>query len=353
VSSHEVRNGVRIQRLTGTVLNKDILPLRFLNVLTLCLSIFLRCLIQFRRKDAALVVTTPPLLPFVVALACRIKGANCLLLIHDVFPDVLVAAGIFRRVGLAIHILEGLSRFLYRSVKRIVVLADDMAKLVARKMEGISKKISTIPNWADLDLVSPAGREGNALLKALGLQAKFILQYSGNLGRTHGLEDILAAAEMLRGQAEIQFLIIGSGAKRPWVEEQIRTKQLRNVTLLHRCLRAKLNISLNACDAAIVAYVPGMAGISVPSRMYNILAAGKPLLAVAETGSELARMVHDYGIGWLVPPREPARLVEAILQARADPERLLLMAARARALVENQYTFGDALHAYGRLLREL
>ena len=131
--------------------------------------------------------------------------------------------------------------------------------------------IELIPNWADLEDIAPSDRQENALLSTLGIADRFVVQYSGNIGRTHGIDTLLSAADRLRDD-RVQFLFIGDGAT-----------------------------SLNACDVAVVSLAPGMSGVSVPSRMYNILAAGKPIVAVADDESELARVVREEQVGWVVP----------------------------------------------------
>jgi len=170
------------------------------------------------------------------------------------------------------------------------------------------------------------------------------------MGRTHGLECIVEAACRTADRGDVHFLFIGWGAKRRWLEESIRARGLQNVTVLPYLPREELAISLNACDLAVISFVPGMIGSSVPGRMYNIMAAGKPIVAVAEPESELALVVKEEGIGWVVPPGDSARLVEAILEAKASSSLIAEMGARARALVETKYSVERVLEQYAQLL---
>ena len=228
-----------------------------------------------------------------------------------------------------------------------------MRALVARKIGGRCHSIIIIPNWADVSGITPLPRDRNGLLQELGLTQQFVVQYSGNMGRTHGIESLWVSARQLSHQPDVHFLIIGTGAKKEWLEERIQRDGLRNVTVLPTRPRNDLASTLNACDVAIISFIAGTAGISVPSRMYNILAAGKPIIAVADDGSELALVIREEQVGWVVPPGQTDRIVEAILEARANPERLIDMGQRARAAAEQNYSFERVIQAYYDLIQSL
>jgi len=292
------------------------------------------------------VVTNPPALPFFVSLACRLRGARCILLIHDVYPEVMVATGLARRGVLLTRWLGWLNQRLYRSVVWIAVLGRDMARLAQAKLEPGDGRVVIIPNWADLDEVKPVRRDRNALLRELGLTDKFVVQYAGNMGRPNDLESLIESAWLLRDENDIHFLFIGSGAKRAWLECAVRENHLANVTILPNRPRSDQQNFINACDVGVVSLVPGMTGVSVPSRTYNILAAGKPLVAIVGQDSETALMVREESVGWVVPPGQPGKIIEAILEARARPELVAEMGKRARQAAETKYSLARAVEAY-------
>jgi colanic acid biosynthesis glycosyl transferase WcaI len=209
-----------------------------------------------------------------------------------------------------------------------------------------------VTNWADIETISPKSRQENRLLKQLGIEGKIVFQYSGNMGRTHGLETILEAAVLLEGEESIHFLLIGSGAKRHGVETYLAGSRLRNVTLLPLQPRQDLSDTLNACDVAIISFVKGTAGISVPSRMYNIMAAGKPILAVADDTSELALVVREENIGWVVRPGDKNALADAIQNAQSAPRKLKELGERARAAAM-KYSRSHAVDSYRSLIDSL
>ncbi len=346
----ECHNGVRIERCCGTRLSKDVVALRLVNLATISAAIFFRAVRRLRRGDVALVVTNPPFLPFVVAAACRLRGARCLLRIDDVYPEVMVATGLTGPASLTTRLVAAMTRWLYRHVDHIVVLGRDMAELATKKLGAARTPVTVIPNWADVDLVSPRAKADTALARELGLTDRFVVQCAGNMGRAQGIETVFEAAEMLRGDAGIHFLFIGTGARRPWMEREVREKALANVTLLAPRPRADQPNFLNACDVAVIPLVPGMFGAGVPSRAYNVMAAGRPIIVVADPRSEVSLLVAEEGVGWAVAPGDPAALVGAILEARADPTRLAAMGARARATAERTYTRASVVGRYRDLV---
>lgn len=352
-AARERRHDVDIHRCGATSLNKDLLPFRLVNLVTISVALFVNAVRRFRRDDAVLVVTNPPLLPFAIALACRLRGARCLLLIHDVYPEVLTAAGLARADSVLVRIVASLTARLYRAVDRIVVLGRDMKALVIAKVPETIGKIRVIENWADTWEVVPTDRAGNSLLRSLGLSDKFVVQYAGNMGRTHGLEVVMQSAVDLQHSDDVHFLFIGSGAKRPWLESAVREHRLKNVTVLPRQPRSDLAVFLNACDVAIISFLPGMAGVSVPSRTYNILAAARPVIAVADEDSELAMIVREEKVGWVVPPGRSSEVTAAILEARQNRERLAEMGRNGRVVAGTRYTLDRAIDKYADMIREL
>jgi colanic acid biosynthesis glycosyl transferase WcaI len=346
--AREEREGVDIHRCIGTTLDKDVPLLRLLNAVTLSASIFLSVLRRVRKGDAVLVVTNPPPLPFVVYLACRLRGARCLLLIHDVYPEVLVASGMAAPGSLLVRAVGWLTRLLYRGVERIIVLGRDMEQLVHDKLGHGNERVAVIPNWADLELVSARPREGNALLRELALQDRFVVQYAGNMGRTHGIETLIDAAVALRG-TRVHFVFIGSGAKKRWIEERVQGLGLENVTVLGNRPRSDQDNFLNACDITVISFVRGMAGVSVPSRMYNVMAAGKPILAVADDHSELALVVRENDIGWVLAPGDSQGIVDCLRHASENADRVRDMGRRARAVAEERYSLGKVIESYREL----
>jgi colanic acid biosynthesis glycosyl transferase WcaI len=345
----DVHNGVVIYRCFVPTFNKNVLFFRVLRLLSVSLSIFWKSLLKVAHGDIVLVVTNPPSLPFITRIVCWLHGAKSVLLIHDVYPDVLIASGMMREQSLLARFLRLLNRRLYESVNHIIVIGRDMCLLVKSHLRDRHPEVEYIPHWADVESIVPMPRLENPLLLQLHLIDKFVFQYSGNIGRTHDIESIVAAAQQLLGYEDIHFLFIGDGAKRQWLEASIRTSHLRNMTILPPQPREILLTTLNACDVAIISFVKGMKGVSVPSRMYNIFAAGKPIIALTDPLSELGMVINEEQIGWVIPQGDIEALVKAILAIRKRTD-LHMFSARA---VSKRYQYSKVMEKYYLLMNRL
>jgi glycosyltransferase involved in cell wall biosynthesis len=245
------------------------------------------------------------------------------------------------------------SRWLYNNSDRIIVLGRDMRDLIVDKLDSCKERVVIATNWGDTEAVFHQPLSENLLLRKLSLEGRFVVQYCGNIGRTHGIEDIAEAAELLAPDPEFHFLLIGWGAKKHWAILQKQERKLENLTILDPLSQKEFCDGLNACNVAIISFSSGMAGISVPSRMYNVLAAGKPLLAVCDDDSELAAVVREEEIGWVVPSGRADLIVSTLREAKVNPERLRSMGERARRAAETKYTSGHVLQIYESLIESL
>jgi glycosyltransferase involved in cell wall biosynthesis len=349
----EMRNRVNVQRCRATTLDKNKLPGKIINLITISLAIFLAALFRFRRGDIIIVVTNPPLLPYLAALACRVRGARIILLVHDVYPEILTRLGILKPQSIPLRLLNRASVWLYQSTDRILVLGRDMQSLIAAKIPSRRDRVVIATNWANTEMIAPVPRSGNQLLDSLKLKDKFVVQFFGNMGRPHCIEDLLGAAELLRPDPEIHFLLVGWGVKKVWAVKEQQARKLDNMTIIDPLPREQSCDVQNACDIAINTLSSDMSGISVPSRTYNVMASGKPMLAVCDDDSELAAVVHEERIGWVVPPGRPDLLAAAIRAAKADPDELRSMGERAYQAAEAKYTIASVLKVYTTLIEGL
>lgn len=347
----EEHNGVFIERCKVPSLDKNKLPLRIVRAVAVSLAIFYKASLKVRRNDVILVVTNPPSLLFLMAIICRLRRAKFFILVHDVFPENLVAASLVKPHSLTLQVLRILSKWVYQRAHKIIVIGRDMGALIQDKLGKGTDRVHVIPNWAEVNEISPQARDKNSLLHDLGLQEKFIVQFAGNLGRVQGVEYLIQAAERLKHDG-VHFLFIGDGAKKQVIEERIKSGELTNITLLKNRPRSEQSNFLNACDLSLVSLAPGMLGLGVPSKTYNIMAAGKPVVAVVDAQSEVGMLVKEEGLGWVVPPAEPNRLADVILEAKSDRKRLREMGLRARAAAESRYSLSNIVEAYKNLLSD-
>ena len=335
----ETRNGVQIIRCIATTFDSKNILGRLINFFTISFSIAFCAIIRIKKADKILVVTNPPLLPFLIRIICWAKGANFYLLVHDVYPDVFVPLGLIKKSSLIYKCLSKMNTLLFESAYRIIVLGRDMRDLVQKKCNNLDhEKIVIIPNWADINEISLISKESCPIVKRHQLKDKYIVQYSGNHGRTHDLISLVKAAEILKNEEDIIFLFIGSGSAKKSLINYVKNKGIKNVIFEDYVEFSQLNLALNTSDLFVILFKKGMSGISVPSRLYNLMAAEKPILASVDSNSEVAQVLYEEQIGKRVDPSSPSALAEQILYFRNNPSEVNLMANRARKAAETKYS---------------
>ena len=348
----EFHNGVRIRRCWSTSFSKDRLALRLVNVATILVSFFWNMLWRFRRGDVVLVVTNPPPLPFAALLAGKLRGAKCHLLIHDIYPDVLVPTGFTKHNSLPYRIINFFSKRLYSGVNQIIAIGRDMKQRVVAKSPAFESKTCVIANWCDHEQIQPFPKQENPIRSQLGLLDKFVVQYSGNMGRTHGLDTIAEAAKILEAQnhSDIHWLVCGAGGGRANFESKCQEFGLSSVTIHDFFPRSELRHSLTCGDIGIISFIKEMSGISVPSRMYNFFAAGLPVIGVTESNSELALTIDENGIGWVVEPENPEALANCVLEAYSNRNNLPTMERHCRDTAMAKFQRSSAIEKYRSVL---
>lgn len=349
----EQRHGVSIFRMRGTHFPKDRIALRLLNVVTLTLATFFFLLVRIRPGDHILAVTNPPSVPPLLALIVKLRRARAVLLVHDVYPEVLVAVGVLSPGSLIVRTMNRVMKATVSAFDHIVVLGHDMAELVSRNRDIAPERLSIIPNWGDTTAIVPTDISANAIARQLNAQDKTIIQYSGNIGRTHDIELVLDVARRLAGRDDILFLFAGEGGKMPLVEAESR-RDGSNIVVLPRQPAELLPALLSCATATIIALPPGMTGISVPSRMYNVMAAARPIISVGDKGSTLSTTIRDGDAGWYCDA-DAASLQAQIEQIASDQGHAAAKSkgANARRLAESRYTRQTVIDQFTSLLKAI
>lgn len=344
------RNGVTIHRVQHTTLSKRNMVLKGVNFL----SYVRACRKQIRNvpePDVVVFETDPFLLPF-VADGFQ-KYCNCQLVgyLQDIYPDVAVALGKVKN-NWAIKRLRRRMFEVYGRCRRMIVLSNDMKQLLLDG--GIREdRISIIPNWADTDKIAPVAPSENRFLKAHGLQDKFIAMYSGNLGLTQRLEEFVEAARLLRDETDIQFVFIGRGARRANLERQVESLNLQNVLFCDYQPLEELSHSLSAADLHLIPLTAELSRCLMPSKLYGILAAGRPYLTNAPADSELYQLTESHNVGLTVEAGSAERIAQSIRAASRDRSTLQQMGKSARLLAESRYTRSHSVTAFARMLSEV
>ena len=348
----ELHNGVEIYRASGTRLNKNNIVLKLVNMLTLSLSMLFHSVSKFRRGDRILVVTTPPTMPFLIAAASLLRGSPYTLLIHDAYPEVMAAVGTVKRKSFFYKTIDYFNRWLYKHARKIIVVGRDMKNLISKKSSGLNISIDYIPNWAEIDDVKPRQRSENLLITELGIENKLIVLHAGNIGYPTDVDTLIDVMKTLNGDDRFHFVFIGSGVKRHLLENAIDKFDLINLSLLDPRPRGEQIDFLNACDIGLVSLVKDMYGAAMPSKTYNIMAAGKPVLALTDEGSELALVIDESRIGWHLEPGDANALRATLDEICERRSELWSIGNRAREAAERDYSLSTAIARYREALKQ-
>ncbi|WFU75731.1 glycosyltransferase family 4 protein [Bradyrhizobium sp. CB2312] len=338
----------RVVALKNRIAGKTALVRRGASELLFAARIFFALIRELRRGDVVLTVTAPFMLPYAVVAAARLKGARSALIMHDLFPDVLVMAGLLKPGAIVTRLMRAANSLMFRTLNAVITIGRDAERPLLSYSGMTPNKIRFIPNWATL---TPAPRpitSDNPFRKAIS--ARFIVGLSGNLGFTHDPEIMFEAARLLRGEPDIHFLLSGWGIGFERLKQLQAEARLANVSFVARVEDAELEAFLASANLWIIPYRKDVAGVSVPSRFYNLLAVGRPVVLVSEPEAEAALTVVENELGWVVPPGSVERLAEAIRAAsRADNGDMAARAVKAAARFDRT----NAMNDYAALIEEL
>lgn len=298
--------------------------------------------------DGVLAVSPPPTLALTGWAIAKKRKASFVFNVQDIYPDVAVDLGILkdRRVLAASYRLE---RWSYEVADAVTVLSEDLQDNVARKTSH-PEKVRVIPNFVDTDWIRPSER-ANAYRREFGLEGKTVVMYAGNVGLSQGLDLVIDAASALSYEDDLVFVINGGGADRERLIAKARG--LDNVRFVDIQPADRLPEVLAAGDIHLVMLKRGLARSSVPSKTYSILAAGRPLLASVDEGSEVANVVTRAGAGIGVPPEDPEAFTKALRRLLDAPEDIERMGRAGRAFVEDWASPAAVAQSYESLFEEL
>jgi len=332
-------NGVQVHRVASSRFGRAALSGRALDYLSFYRSVRRQLDTVARPGDMVIAKTDPPLLSLVLESTARNRGTAVL--------------GVPLIRGPALALLRGLRNRSLRKTDATVVVGD----LMARRIKGFgvpAARVHVIANWCDDETIRPAAGTDNPLREAWHLSGKFVIGHSGNLGRAHDFETVLGAAERLRNEPRIVFLMIGGGKHFEELAKAVKARGLENSFRFRPYQeRAMLPHSLDVADAHWLSLHPALEGLIVPSKFYAIAAAGKPMLMIGDSEGEIGRLIRQHRCGTIIAPGDVATLTDTLRRWSGGSEAIIEMGGQARQMLDAQFTRRRALDQWSRLLAEL
>lgn len=347
--SREEHRGVTILRASGTTLR----PRRFTGRATNYLTYLASATLAGRmvgRQEVVVSLTDPPVLGRVALAAARRVGARFVFLCEDIFPEVASLLEDFHHPGVN-RVLDRINRGLLRDADAIVALGDRMRQRLIEEKGADRSRVRVIHNWADCEAIQP-GAKDNAFARAHGLADRFVLMHSGNVGLSQNLDVLLEAAARLQSRDRLVIAVVGDGARREALEREAAARRLTNLRFFPYQPKHLLHESFAAADAFLISLKPGLEGYIVPSKLYGVLAAGRPYVAAVDPSCEAAVLGRDHRCGVWAAPGDPDALAGAVAALFDDPEGTRVMGEAARRLAW-RFDRRVAVQAYYDLFAEV
>ena len=321
------RHGVRILRANGTAFARHRFAGRASNYLTYFASAYAATW-MLGPQDVVVSLTDPPILGLAALRAARRAGARFVFLCEDVFPEVAALLDDFHNETVN-RTLDRVNRYLLREADAVVALGDRMKRRLVEEKGADPSRVRVIHNWADCEAITPKPKD-NAFARAHGLTDRFVLMHSGNVGLSQNLDVLIEAAATLQSRTRLVVAIVGDGARRQPLQELAERRGLTNVRFFPYQPKELLDESFATADAFVVSLKQGLEGYIVPSKVYGILASGRPFVAAVDPSCEAAVIARDHHCGTVAEPGHPGELVSAIAALCDDPGGARLMGQNAR-----------------------
>jgi len=351
--AHEIVNDVHVHRVASTQFGRGALPGRSIDYVSFYRSVRLRLAALAGQGDIVVAKTDPPLLSVVALGPARRDGARLINWLQDIYPETAAVLGVpLMRGPLALSLTALRNRSL-RQAEATVVVGELMARRVA-DLGAPAARLHVIANWCNDEDIRPIAPEQNPLRRQWDLAGKFVLGYSGNLGRAHDYQTLLDAAERLRHDERFIFLMIGGGKRLAELEGAVKERRLdRSFRFMPYQEQAMLPYSLNVSDAHWLSLNPRLEGLIVPSKFYGIAAAGKPVIFIGDESGEIAKLVEQYSCGMAVATGAADKLADTLQKWSATPASVAEMGRRARAMLDAKFTRRQGLAHWRDLLDHL
>ncbi len=356
ILKRENYKGIEILRLKNTTFNKYKMTGRVLNYLTFHFLVFFQILFC-KKPDLVIVLSTPPFISFYGLLLKALKRVKTIYIVQDLFPDLVIELGKIKNKYF-IKVLKNLSRLIIRKMDKVVVVGDFMKRKIKKEiLQGMdSDHIITIHNWADGEKIKVmrVEKDKNLLKEEWGLEGKFIVLYSGNIGDLHEFDTIILTAKDLemQGWKNVCFVFIGEGIKKQYIERKAKEKELNNILFFPFQPREVLKYSLGLADVSLVTLEKGFEGMVVPSKIYGILASGRPVIAVVGGESEITEIIRKGRCGEVVKIGDCKDLSEKIITYYNNHKKCYGEGINGRKYFEENFDRKIATEKYIKAIEE-
>jgi colanic acid biosynthesis glycosyl transferase WcaI len=345
-----IYKGIKIKYLPSTNFNKRVFAGRFLNILTFAASSTLKLLFS-KDRTVVWVHTTPPILGILLSGICSLKKRKFVYILLDILPEGLIRLGKISRSNLLVILWQRQFVIALRKSEKIIVIGRDIKQYVIDICQDCSSKVEYIPHWQDDNLIFPVDFSKDGFILERGLKDKFIVQYSGNIGIWNEVRTMGQAVK--RNTDNVFFIFVGEGIRKQELLREFELENQKNVLMAPFQDSNNFNNVLNASHVHLVTLKEGLQGMAVPCKIYGILAAGRPVIALVPDSSEIAFVVKEEKCGIVVSPDDTDGLINAIILLKNNETLRIQMGINSRRAFERKYTTKIAAEKYLDILNEI
>lgn len=319
----EKYKSIDIVRTGGTYFPKQILLFRLVNLSMYFILAFIGGFLTKNKPNVVVAQTDPPVLGLLGIFFSKWYKAKFIYYCQDIYPEVGIATGKLTNPFLN-FLLKQINLLSFKMADRVISIGEDMKKVIISKKVN-ENKIVVIYNWADTSTLYPIPNSKNPYISKFKLPREFAIMYSGNIGLTQGLEKIVEVADYFKSEKKVKFIFVGEGAGKANLQKLVDKKDLSNVIFFPYEPKDKITYSLNVPDIHLIACEKGLAGILVPSKVYGILACGKPFVAWIDEDSEISAMAKKFSCGITIAPDDVKGMITTIQWSINHKDELLKM----------------------------
>ena len=295
-TNQTIKKGVNITRIYTPSLNKNNILFRIILFYYFSIAVFFKILFKVKKNDTIILVTNPPTILVIAGFLKQIKKFNLVVILQDIFPENAAVSGITEKSSIIYKISLNLMNYGYRKADKLIACGSDMRQhFIQKKLN--PNKIFVVPNWSDVDISDfEHGIDRNSYFN-LDLNNKVVIEFAGNIGRVQGLKQFIEIYHK-SNNPNLVLMIIGDGACKIQLEKYVVQNSISNIYFFDTKPRSEQANFLSSCDIGLVTLCEGMYGLGVPSKVYNIMSAAKPILYVGDENSEIDNYIKENNIGW-------------------------------------------------------
>lgn len=350
IALKEVYKGISIRRVRYLELNRKTVIGRLINYFSFVVAILIK-IFKFKDYKYAIVYSNPPMLPIIAVLAKKLFRTHFIFVSYDVYPEIAVKAGKLRKGSLIYKLFEITNKLVFNNVDKVIAVSKDMGEFLCSERNISEKKVAVIPNWCeDKEGILSKQIYKNELFEAIPENA-FVVSYLGNMGTCQEMQTLLDCIRKLNSRKDIHFVFAGHGNKMETIRSIVQTEKLQQVHIFGFLKGQDYEDILRRSDIFIVTLLKGLKGLCSPSKTYNYLMAGKPVIGVMDNGMELALDIIENECGYIISHGKSKEMEEKIIQLKDSNILQNQMGINARNLYYHKYKKSLCLNEYKKLLQ--